>query len=203
MKVLVCDDDATTLTKASHILKDQGFEPLPYTDATEALMRLTSESAPSLAILDWLMPKMSGIEIVKRVRTHSSPISMYIIILTAKDRPEDLREAFNAGANDFIAKPFEPIELAARLTQGARLVRLEHEIKTLTGLLPICAWCKNIRLEDKKTWIRIEEYIEKNTYAHFSHGGCPVCIAKLSKTKTSRDGSTHSQHANEEFVQSG
>jgi phosphoserine phosphatase RsbU/P len=179
MKVLVCDDDRVALKKTELLLQKMGHEILPFQDSHEALVALTSPNPPKLAVLDWMMPKFSGLDICRRVRANSNLISIYIIILTAKDQPDDLAEAFEAGANDFIRKPVEPIEFRARVTAGTRIVSLESELKTLTGLLPICAWCKKIRLEDQD-WMKIEEYVENNSYATFSHGGCPDCLAKLS-----------------------
>jgi DNA-binding response OmpR family regulator len=161
------------------MLKKLGYETIALSDSHEALVVLCSPHAPKIAILDWMMPKYSGIDICKKVRVRSTPISTYILILTCKDKPEDVEEALGAGANDFITKPFEPVEFKARIAAGVKIVSLESELKTLTGLLPICAWCKKIRLEGNQEWMRIEDYVEKNSYAQFSHGGCPDCLAKI------------------------
>lgn len=178
MKILICDDDKTALTKADLMLKKLGYETIATNSAREALMTLCSPHAPKMAVLDWMMPEYSGIDICKKTRERSTQVSTYILMLTGRDKPEDVEEAFAAGANDFITKPFEPVEFKARIAAGAKIVGLEGELKTLTGLLSICSWCKKIRMEDKD-WIRIEEYVEKNSYAQFSHGGCPDCLAKF------------------------
>lgn len=179
MKVLVCDDDPTALTKADLILKKLGYDSIALNSAYDAIITLCSPHPPKIAILDWMMPQYSGIDICRKVRERSTSLSTYLIILTSKDKPEDVEKAFEAGANDFITKPFEPIELKARIAAGVKIVSLEADLKTLTGLLPICSWCKKIRMEDGKEWMRIEEYVQKNTYAEFSHGGCPECLGKF------------------------
>ena len=177
MKILVCDDDKTALTRTDLMLKKLGYETIPLSSAHDALMMLCAPHPPKMAVLDWTMPEYGGLEICRRVRLRSTPISTYILILTSKNKPENLEEAFEAGANDFIAKPFEPTEFKARVAAGARIVRLEIELRTITGLLPICSWCKKIRTDKADQWVRIEEYVEKNSYAQFSHGGCPDCLA--------------------------
>jgi DNA-binding response OmpR family regulator len=178
MKVLICDDDPTALTRTDLSLKKLGYETVVCPHARDALTILTSPHPPKLAIIDWMMPEYSGLDICRKVREISTPVSIYIIVLTARDQPEDVEEALSAGANDFISKPFAPLELKARIGAGARIVGLEAELKTLTGLLPICSWCKKIRQEDGKGWVRIEEYVQNNSYAQFSHGGCPECLGK-------------------------
>lgn len=178
MKILICDDDKTALSKADLMLKKLGYETIATDNAREAMITLCSPLAPKMAVLDWMMPEYSGIDICKKARERSTQVSTYILMLTGKDKPEDVEEAFAAGANDFITKPFEPVEFKARIAAGAKIVGLEAELKTITGLLSICSWCKKILVEDKN-WMRIEEYIEKNSYAQFSHGGCPDCLAKF------------------------
>ncbi len=179
MKVLICDDDKTALTKADLMLQKLGYETIACAKAADALLKLCSPHPPKLAILDWMMPEYTGVEICERVRERSTAVSIYIILLTARNQPEDVEIAMSAGANDFITKPFEPVEFKARIAAGARIVGLESELKTLTGLLPICAWCKKIRQEDGKEWMPVEQYVEKNSYARFSHGGCPECLEKI------------------------
>lgn len=180
-KVLICDDDLTELTKIELLLKKFNYTTIATNNPHDAVFHLLSAHGPRMAILDWEMPEITGIDICKKVREQASLISVYIIMLTSKNKPEDIEHAFESGANDFVEKPFQPIELKARLTSGFRILSLEKELKTLTGLLPICSWCKKIRLEDR-AWMRIEEYIEQNSYARFTHGGCPECLKKIKST---------------------
>lgn len=183
MKVLICDDDPSALAKGELILRKQGYDTLALEKSRDALVALCSPQPPKIAILDWMMPEYSGIDICEKVRKQSTSISIYIIILTSRDQPEDLEKAFAAGANDYITKPFRPFEFKARVGAGERIVGLESELRTLSGLLPICSWCKKVHLRDESKWIQIEEYVQDHSYAQFSHGGCPDCVSKFRDKK--------------------
>jgi CheY-like chemotaxis protein len=152
---------------------------------------LTGADPPRLAILDWLMPGLDGVEVCRRVRA-AGLRPMYLILLTGRGSKQHVVEGLQAGANDYITKPFDPDELHARVSVGARMVSLEQElaqrvreleealaqVQTLQGLLPICAYCKKIR-DDGNYWHQLESYIQKHSAARFSHGICPTCFAKV------------------------
>lgn len=128
----------------------------------------------------------------RRVRELARPIPPYLILLTAMDRTEDIVAGLQAGADDYIAKPFAPDELRARVQVGARVVALQHglaarvkaleealaQVNRLQGLLPICAWCKKVR-NDQNYWQQVEIYVAERTDARFSHGICPECREKV------------------------
>jgi DNA-binding response OmpR family regulator len=101
-----------------------------------------------------------------------------IIFVTARAESEDVVKGFDAGAVDYVTKPFNPSELLARVRTHIELKRAREEIKTLRGIVPVCAGCKNIRLPDG-SWQVLEVYIKDNTEAELSHGLCPDCIRKL------------------------
>jgi DNA-binding response OmpR family regulator len=115
---------------------------------------------------------------------------VFTILLTARERADDVVAGLDAGADDYVVKPFNDLELKARLQTGARLMRLKLELATrvhelqdalthvrrLQGLLPICMHCKRIR-GDGQTWHRLEEYIQEHSEAEFSHGLCDECLA--------------------------
>jgi response regulator RpfG family c-di-GMP phosphodiesterase len=135
---------------------------------------------------------MSGIEVCRKVREFTPPRYSYLILLTALGSRKDITSGLEAGADDYVVKPFEPDELRARLKVGRRIVALERrlsarveeltgalaDVKRLKGLLPICMYCKRIR-DDQDYWRQIEEYIHTETGADFSHGICPTCLAAL------------------------
>ncbi len=113
----------------------------------------------------------------------------YVIILTGRDTTEDIVEGLDAGADDYITKPFDENELRARLNVAVRMVRtqtsltdnilelkeaLEH-VKTLQGIIPICMHCHKIR-NDKQAWDKLETYISKHSDAQSSHSICPDCL---------------------------
>ena len=134
------------------------------------------------------MPKLDGLEVVRRVRARGESPPTYLILLTARDTIDDVVTGLEAGANDYLTKPFNRNELQARVNVGIRVVNLENSladriekleealatIKTLRGLIPICAYCKKIR-DDGDYWQQLEVYISEHSDAEFSHGICPDC----------------------------
>lgn len=123
---------------------------------------MEASEPPPLAIVDWVMPKMDGPELCRRIRQRQGTSFMYVILLTAKGMREDIVVGLDAGADDYLVKPFDPEELRARVGVGHRIVELQqsladriHELEeslsqvtSLRGLLPIYAYCKKIR-DDK------------------------------------------------------
>src|SRR5438105_4546344 len=188
MKVLIAEDNSTTRSLLQEALTDWGFDVLATRDGAEAWQVLSRGEAPELILLDWTMPEMDGIEVCKAVRHLPHVRANYIILLTARDSPDDIVVGLEAGADDYITKPFEPAEVRARLQAGVRIVELQrslarrvHEledaltrVKQLHGLLPICSYCKKIR-DDQNYWQQVEAYISSHTDAQFSHGVCPDC----------------------------
>jgi len=122
--VLVAEDDADILDLVELRLKQEGCEVVTARDGEEAL-RLAAERRPALALLDIQMPKVDGYEVTRRLRADAATRGMAIIILTASVRESELARAFEAGADDFLRKPFSPSDLAARvrarLESAARL----------------------------------------------------------------------------------
>ncbi len=109
-----------------------GFEPIYCENGEDACKVLLSEDAPKIAVLDWIMPGMTGLEILHQLRNSSQPDSdrQYIIILTAKTEKSDVVTALRAGADDFIKKPFDPEELKARLEAGRRIITLTNRLSS-------------------------------------------------------------------------
>jgi len=191
MKVLIAEDDGTSRTILETLLKHWGYEVEVTTDGNEAWAALQKENAPRLAVLDWMMPGMDGVDVVRRLRSESKSTPTYIILLTALDGKENIVAGLDAGADDYVTKPFGKEELQARVRVGERMVELQSalsdrvrelqkaldHVKTLQGILPICMHCHKIRT-DEKSWQRIEGYIEQHSEAQFSHGLCPECMEK-------------------------
>ncbi|NVN93187.1 MAG: response regulator transcription factor [Desulfuromonadales bacterium] len=192
MRILIAEDDLTSRTLLAGILKKEGHEVTVTVNGAEAWQVLQQPDAPSLAIIDWMMPELDGIEVVRQVRALQADRPPYIIMLTAKGEKADIMAGFDAGANDYLAKPFDPGELRARVEVGRRMVEIQDElvhkvdelrraldqIKTLRGILPICMNCKMIR-DDQGYWSEVEVYVRDHTEADFSHGLCPKCMKKL------------------------
>jgi CheY-like chemotaxis protein len=190
MRVLIADDDAVSRRILEVTLAHSGYDVFVTASGWEAWKVLRKSDRPELVVLDWMMPGMDGLEICRRARAvGQAPV--YIILLTSKTDTQDVITGLDAGADDYIAKPFDPEELRARLRVGARVLGLQaslasrvHEleealaqVRHLRGLLPICAYCKKVR-DDRDYWEQIETYVMKHSDARFSHGICPECFAK-------------------------
>jgi phosphoserine phosphatase RsbU/P len=194
MKVLIAEDDSVTRKMVESILLNWGYDVVLACDGDEAWQALQHENAPNLAILDWIMPGMDGVELCRKIRETKSFHSLYIILLTVKGQKKDIVEGLRAGADDYITKPFDRDELRARVQAGIRILELQASltsrvielenahanIKQLQVLLPICCYCKKIR-DDHNYWKQVEEYIGQHLEVKFSHGICPECYEKVVK----------------------
>ncbi|HEY8724579.1 MAG TPA: response regulator [Gaiellaceae bacterium] len=112
--LLVADDDEDILALVQLRLSRSGFEVIVARDGEEAL-RLAQERHPDLAVLDWMMPKSSGLEVLRAIRANPDTTDIPVVLLTARASETDVQEGLDAGADDYIAKPFSPQELAARV----------------------------------------------------------------------------------------
>jgi signal transduction histidine kinase len=128
MRVLIAEDDPVSRVMLQATLKKWGHEPVVSCDGREALSILEQESPPDIAILDWMMPEMDGPEVCRRIRQKKSPHPVYIILLTAKAQREGLVTGLEAGADDYVTKPFNHSELFARLQVGIRIVGLRSNL---------------------------------------------------------------------------
>lgn len=188
MKVLIAEDDPVSRQVIVMQLAKWGHEAVVATDGREGLAAMEQPEPARLAILDWMMPNLDGLELCRRIRKLEGVPYVYIVMLTAKNREQDIVAAFAAGADDFVSKPAHPEELRARIQAGARIVELQGaltarvrdlenalaQVRALQGLLPICSYCKRVR-NDKDYWEQVEVYISQRTDLQFSHGFCPDC----------------------------
>jgi response regulator RpfG family c-di-GMP phosphodiesterase len=137
---------------------------------------------------------MDGPEVLRLVRRERPLANLYLILLTALESRRDVITGLDAGADDYIVKPFDPDELRARVQVGVRVLSLQERltdrvaelqaalsnVKQLRGLLPICSYCKRIRGDDQY-WLQVESYIAHHSEAQFSHGICPTCYVEVEK----------------------
>ncbi len=189
MRILIAEDDLTSRKVLESALRKWGYEVISTSAGDESLRVLRAEDRPGLAILDWMMPELSGVDICRELRAAEVGNPVYIILLTALGRKEDVVAGLRSGADDYVTKPFDTDELRARIQVGQRVVELRDRlaiqvaeleaalahVRMLHGILPICAHCHMIR-DDRESWRRLEEYIEANSSAQFSHGICPKCM---------------------------
>jgi len=188
VRVLIADDDATSRRLIQVTLGEWGFEVLVAVDGDEALRILKEPSPPEIALLDWVMPGADGLEVCRRIRAALTNATTYVILVTARGGLENVVQGLEAGADDYITKPFDPRELRARLHAGVRIVKLQKalldryreledalkRVRQLQGLLPICSYCKKIR-NDRNYWEQVDAYVASHSEAQFSHGVCPEC----------------------------
>ena len=128
MKILVADDDLTTRLVLTGVLRKWGHEVVAAVDGTEAWETMQRVDAPMLAILDWMMPGLSGVEVCGLVRSLQSDQPPYLILLTSKGEKADVVAGLESGADDYLAKPFDPGELHARVNVGRRIIDLEARL---------------------------------------------------------------------------
>lgn len=128
MKVLVADDDRFSRMVLSRTLRSWGYEVEEAVDGAEAAAALSRPDGPELGIVDWMMPGMDGPEVCRRVRELGAEPYRYLMLLTSKNAREDLVQGLNSGADEYLSKPFDPLELQARLRIGRRLLDLQREL---------------------------------------------------------------------------
>jgi DNA-binding response OmpR family regulator len=191
MKILIAEDDTVVRRLLEVTLLGWGYEVQLTGDGESACAALEGDAPAPLALLDWMLPGMDGLEICRRVRSTPAGRGIYIILLTTRTRKEDLIAGLDGGADDYVTKPFDREELRARLRAGCRIVELQLSlaarvaeleasairINQLGGLLPLCAWCRKVR-DDHDYWQEVETYVESHFDARFTHGICPQCLEK-------------------------
>ena len=138
MRILIAEDDRISRRLVQTSLGERGYEVITTCNGFDAWEALRQEDAPQLAVLDWMMPGMDGIDVCRKIRTEKKEPYIYIILLTAKGSKEDIAAGLDAGADDYVTKPFNVRELHARVRVGERMVRLqtalEEHVKRLQEL---------------------------------------------------------------------
>jgi sigma-B regulation protein RsbU (phosphoserine phosphatase) len=189
MRILIADDDRVSSTILRHSIERLGHDVVVAHDGEQAWRMLRQDETAAIAILDWMMPGLTGLELCRLIRQGEARSHLYVMLLTARNGPADVVTAIDAGADDYLTKPFDPEELRARVQVGIRIVSLQRrlaervaelqealsQVKQLSGLLPICSYCKRIRSDDDY-WEQIDSFVSQHSEAEFSHGVCPSCF---------------------------
>lgn len=204
MKILIAEDDRVSRRLLEARLQKDGHEVVVAEDGAKAWSVLEADPAIPLVVLDWMMPGLTGPEICRKLRQRQTDQPTYVILLTSRDSREDIVSGLEAGANDYVTKPFDFDELRARVQVGQRVVQLQKilaervrelevaltSVKMLQGLLPICLYCKKIR-DDRNYWQQVDKYVADHSEARFSHGICPECYEKVVKPELDQYFSSH------------
>ena len=187
--ILIAEDNDTSRKLLRVLLNAEGYTTVEACDGNEALDALLNTATPMVGLIDWEMPKMEGTEVCRQARLRPPAPPLYLLLLTARDARRDVVVGLQAGANDYVTKPFDQAELLARVKIGVQMVELQqalqakvqelqeamNQVKLLSGFLPICSYCKKIR-DDQDYWQQVDAYISKRSEAKFSHGVCPECF---------------------------
>lgn len=196
--ILIVDDTPENLRLLSRMLAQQ----YKVRAASNGLLALESVQAnpPDLILLDIMMPEMDGYETCVRLKADARTRDIPVIFISSLEETCSKVKAFEMGAMDYITKPFQIEEILARVATHLALrelqVRLEKQnlelqarnaelqqamaaIKTLSGLIPICAWCGSKIRGDDGQWTPVEKYIKDHSEAEFTHGICLDCLAKV------------------------
>lgn len=201
MKVLIADDDPAIRRGLTAQIQADGFETVACGDGDEALSILIGADAPPIAILDWMMPNLTGPDVCEAVRNTALGLTPYIIILTARIGSEDIAKALDRGADDYVTKPFSLVELRARVRVGQRIVKLQQDNKDqlvradaasqeadlLRRLLPICVSCHRI-CDDDACRQELREYLQAHSEIRGGNSMCSDCAAKQGPSCTEESG---------------
>ena len=129
MRILIAEDDAVSRRILESYLKKWGHDVVVTKDGAEAWEQLNRDDAPRLAVLDWMMPELDGVQVCQRVRARANAPFTYLLLLTAKSETDDIVTALDSGADDYLTKPYNASELRSRIGAGERIVRLNEDLE--------------------------------------------------------------------------
>lgn len=184
--VLLVDDQPNNIKVLLSFLEDRKMD-IRIADSGDKALQMLERFHPDLILLDVMMPGIDGFETCRKIQQNERTRDIPVIFMTALSSIEDKIRGFDAGAVDYIVKPFQQAEVLARIQTHILLrqktLALEKalaEIKTLSSIIPICSYCRKLR-DDEGYWQQVEEYISSRTESRFSHGICPDCFEKVSQ----------------------
>jgi DNA-binding response OmpR family regulator len=204
--ILVIEDNTDNLRLLTHILTQNGYKVRPVTDGSQGLAAAQS-TPPDLILLDIMMPGLDGYEVCEQLKADATTRSIPIVFISALNATEDKVKAFTVGGVDYITKPIQAQEVQTRVATHLALSKLQKQleaanreleqsnaelqkrneelqealdtIRTLSGLIPMCAWCSKKIEDENGEWVRVEDYIEERSEAIFTHGMCPDCLEEM------------------------
>jgi CheY-like chemotaxis protein len=199
MRILVAEDSDGFRLSLQTVLTEWGYDVESVSDGAAAWEVLRHPDGPPLALLDWMMPEVNGLDLCARVRRERAEQPPYLVLLTGRSGTADVVAGLEGGADDYLTKPVDFHELRARIETGRRIVTLQQrlaqrvaeleealgQVRQLQGLLPICCYCKKIR-DDRNYWQQVETYISRHAGVQFSHGICPDCMERIVKPEIAR-----------------
>lgn len=192
MKILIAEDEFTTRMMVQVCLENWGYRVESVTNGEEAWARMQKKDAPTIAILDWEMPVLDGLEVCRRIKEMDVENPPYVILLTSRDSKVDIIRGFDAGADDYMTKPFNDNELRARTRVAERLVRTQasladtvselraalNQLEMFDSGVPVCRSCQKIYNKYDDLWQSFAELIKNGDDPLFVSTTCPECAPK-------------------------
>jgi DNA-binding response OmpR family regulator len=189
MKILIAEDEYITRLMVQVSLEKWGYRVDCVSDGKEAWEVLRKPEAPQIAILDWEMPGLDGVEVCRRVKELEKETPIYVILLTGRDNKVDILHGFDMGADDYMTKPFDDNELRARVRVAERLVHIQmslaesveelrnvlDQMESLQRVLPVCESCHKIEGSDDN-WISLDAAMHSEP--RILPMKCPDCTKK-------------------------
>jgi CheY-like chemotaxis protein len=188
-RILVVEDEAIVAADIQDRLETLGYTVAGWATSGDEALDLARSATPDLILMDIMLKgPMNGIQAAHLIRIE---LSLPVIFLTANSDESVLEQAKISEPFAYLLKPFEERQLRTNIEMALYKSAMERErdrltrelqdalatIKTLSGLLPICAWCKSVR-DDSGYWMRVEQYVEQHSQATFSHSVCPECASR-------------------------
>lgn len=178
LDIIIAEDQSITRLRLTETLQGMGHKVRAFPNGSAAWKEFNIQPS-RVVISDWQMPEMDGPELCRKVRAREHTNYTYFILVTGMETEEaDYQLASEVGTDDFLSKPLTTESLWRRLRVARRILTFMQEIGQLKELIPICAYCRQVR-EDDDYWSNIEQYVQSHTRSRFSHGICPQCYAKV------------------------
>ncbi len=192
MKILIAEDEFTTRMMVQVSLENWGYRVESVTNGNEAWAAFQKPDAPHIAILDWEMPELDGVEVCRRVKEMETLSYPYILLLTGRDSKTDIVRGFDAGADDYMTKPFNNNELRARVRVAERLVRTQaslsesvaelkealNQLEMLENGIKACRECRRIFSPYDGEWHGFTDVLENGADPRFQATICNDCSNK-------------------------
>ena len=196
-KILVAEDEITFRHMLKTFLTKWGYEVTAVSDGLEAWRVLQREDRPRLAVLDWMMPNMDGVEICRAIRESKPDPYIYLLLLTSRDQKQDVVEGIEAGADDYLVKPFDPQELRARIHAGERIIELEDRLVRAQESL------RELATHDSLTGLLNRRACLDSLLTELNRGcrtGTPVCVVMADIDHFKRINDTYGHQTGDEVL---
>lgn len=194
MKVLIAEDEYTTRLMVQVCLENWGYSVASVEDGLAAWEIMNRENPPEIAVLDWEMPGLNGLDLCKKIKAMERNCPAHVILLTGRDSKNDISQGFDAGADDYITKPFNDDELRARIRVAERIVTIQSSlnssleelkqaldmVEALDEPVPVCKSCQKIAAFDG-SWRKPAELLQYPVDPQFIQLQCPDCNKSAKK----------------------